>query len=174
MKKYIKYTVLICLIITLFNSCLNDYLDVSPESGLTEEEVFSKYENALSFFDYVYADNKSAAISNAFKLHWAYSTQKFSLEALTDVVDPGRLQQGQNYKGGSIYPSNLLIDWNYSNGNINEKYGMFNPMWRAIRIANITLEKIGMLNNASDQDKWDLIAQAYFVRGFCHFEAFRG
>lgn len=174
MKKYIQYSIFFSSILLLFSSCLNDYLDVSPESGLTEEEVFSKYENALSFFDYVYADNEEAAISNAFKLHWSFSTQKFSLEALTDVVDPGRLQQGQNYKSGSIYPSTLIIDWSYSNGNIKEKYGMFNSMWRATRIANITLEKIHMLSNATDQDKWDLKAQAFFVRGFCLFEAFRG
>ena len=30
-------------------SCLNEYLDKAPDAGLTEEEVFSKYDN---FQDY--------------------------------------------------------------------------------------------------------------------------
>ncbi len=170
MNKYKSIFLIFVFSILIFSSCLNEYLDMSPESGLTENEVFSKYENAKKFFDFVYADSESASINTAFKLHWSYNTQKFSLEALTDMTDAGRLMQSQVFKGGKMYPSALLLDANQGV----KKFGFFNPMWRAIRIANITLEKINQIQNATPQNIDDLKAQAFFVRGFCHFEVFRG
>jgi len=170
MKRYFNLFISIGLCLLLFTSCLDKYLDVSPESGLTEKEVFSKYENARKFFDYVYLDRGSASISTAFKLCWSMSTQKFSLESLTDMSDTGRRQTAQPFKAGVIFPNTTLID--FKDGNY--YFGFFNPMWRATRIANITLEKIDEIQDISKTDYYDLKAQAFFVRGFCLFEVFRG
>ena len=169
MKRYFNLFISIGLSLLLFTSCLNDYLDVSPESGLTEKEVFSKYDNAKKFFDYVYLDRKEASISTAFKFCWSTSTQKFSLESLTDMSDTGRRQTAQLFKAGNIYPNTTLLD--FSDGGL--KFGFFNPMWRATRIANITLEHIDEIQDVNILDYYDLKAQAFFVRGFCLFEVFR-
>jgi len=52
MKKY--YLIIILFVSFTFVSCLDDYLDKAPESGLVTEDVFSKYENFKLFFDAVY------------------------------------------------------------------------------------------------------------------------
>ena len=170
MKRYFNLFISIGLCLLLFTSCLDKYLDVSPESGLTEKEVFSKYENARKFFDYVYLDRGPASISTSFKLCWSMSTQKFSLESLTDMSDTGRRQTAQPFKAGNIFPNITLIDW--ADGKFT--FGFFAPMCKATRIANITLEKIDEIQDISKIDYYDLKAQAFFVRGFCLFEVFRG
>lgn len=169
MKKYFILSITFVFLLTLNTSCLNEFLDVSPESGLTDEEVFSKYENMRKFFDYIYLDRKEASMSTSFKLAWNMGTQKFSLDALTDMSDMGRLQTCQKFKAGVIYPNTTLID--FTDGNF--KFGFFNPMWRVIRIANTVLPKVDLLKDATQEQIWDLKAQAFFARGFCHFELFR-
>ncbi|MFT3752617.1 MAG: RagB/SusD family nutrient uptake outer membrane protein [Paludibacter sp.] len=175
MKKLFIFIIYLSFSSLLLTSCLGDYLNVSPESGLDEEQVFSKQENFKKFFDIVYSDYGTYAISTGFGLHWAYSSQKFSLESLTDMSDAGRLQLSQPYKRGTMYPSQILYSfneptWSAPNG---EQFGWFNAMWKAIRVANIALEKVDMIQNATEEEKNDLRAQAYFVRGFCHFQLSR-
>lgn len=175
MKKFSIFFISIGIVLFSLTSCLEDYLDVSPESGLNEKEVFTKLENFKKFFDIVYSDYGNYAIATAYPLHWSYSSQKFSLESLTDMSDPGRLQLGQQFKRGTIYPSNMLYnfkEWGWS-APTGEQFGWFEPLWRATRVANIALEKIDMIQNATQEEKDDLRAQAYFVRGFALFELFR-
>lgn len=175
MKKYFKIIIALSISSLMLSSCLDDFLNVSPESGLSDEEVFTKYENFKKFFDVVYSDYGNYAIAGAFPLHWSYSSQKFSLESLTDMSDAGRLQESQKYKRGNMYPSQLMYNfkeptWSQPNG---ELFGWFESMWKATRVANIALEKINMIQNATQEQKDDLRAQAYFVRGFCLFSLFR-
>ena len=54
MKKYIVLLISIILLPVIFSSCLESYLDKSPESGLKTEEVFGKLENFKKFFLAVY------------------------------------------------------------------------------------------------------------------------
>lgn len=42
----------------LTTSCLKEYLDKAPESGLTEDIVFTKYANFKLFFDAIYDGRK--------------------------------------------------------------------------------------------------------------------
>mgnify|MGYP007116721686 CR=1 FL=1 len=44
MKKYFKIIIALSISSLMLTSCLDDFLNVSPESGLTDEEVFTKYE----------------------------------------------------------------------------------------------------------------------------------
>jgi hypothetical protein len=50
MKKFIILLLFTGLGLFIAPSCLEDYLDKAPESGLTEEEIFTKYENFKNFF----------------------------------------------------------------------------------------------------------------------------
>ncbi len=159
----------------MFTSCLDEYLNVSPESGLDDEAVFTKYENFKKFFDVVYSDYGNYAIATAYPLHWSYSSQKFTLESLTDMCDMGRLQLSQPFKRGTMYPSTMLYnhkEWGWS-APAGEQFGWFDPLWKATRVANIALEKVDLIQNATQEEKDDLRAQAYFVRGFALFELFR-
>ncbi len=175
MKKIFIFIISLIFSSLLLTSCLDDYLNVSPESGLTDEEVFTKLENFKKFFDVVYSDYGTYSIATSFGLHWAYSSLKFSLESLTDMSDAGRLQLSQPFKRGTMYPTTLLYNFREPTWSLpfGEQFGWFEAMWKATRVANIALRKVDLIKNATLEEKDDLRAQAYFVRGFCLFQLSR-
>jgi hypothetical protein len=153
-------------------SCLEDYLDKAPESGLTEDEIYTKLENFKKFFNAVYEGQKYYSggsawrdynIKTAFPLYFSFWDQKYSLEGMTDAADQGRYMEGHTFKSGSC---SFINKFTYD-GN---RRPILESMFMCIRISNIALEKIDLLQDASQEDKDDLIAQAHFVRAFCHFE----
>ena len=169
MKKYFRFILVLSFSSLLFTSCLEEFLNVSPESGLDDQQVFSKQENFKKFFDVVYADYGKYGIASAFPLHWSFSGQKYSMESLTDFSDTGRDGNCLNFRRANIFPASTL----YNISESGEYFGWFEPIWRATRVANIALEKVDMIQNATEAEKNDLRAQAYFVRGFCLFAIFR-
>lgn len=172
MKKRNIIPLLSVFLIFIFQtSCLDNYLDKAPESGLSENDVFSKYENFKLFFDAVYkgqnSSSKNVNIQTGYSLYFSFWDQKYTWDALTDMSDMGRIMESQTIKGGQI---GALVNKFTYDGN---RRPILQSMFTIIRISNIALEKINMLQNATEEDKNDFIAQAHFVRAFAHFTLFK-
>lgn len=163
MKRYFLLPVaLMCMFI--HTSC-TDYLDKAPESGLTEEEVFGKYVNFKNFFNTVYSGQKNRNIKCSFPLYFAAWDQKFSMEALTELADNGRLIAGQTIKGGSMGAD--ISKFTYDNSGTRRP--ILDAMFKVIHTSNVALQKLHMIKDASPENIEDLKAQAFFVRGYAHF-----
>lgn len=176
MKKHIVLFVFLAMSLILPSSCLKEYLDKSPESGLTTEEVFSRYDNFKKFFDAVYEGRKKYSVNNtwydynikcAFPLYFDFWDQKYTWEGLTDMADMGRYMEGQTVKGGQI--SSIVDKYTYDGA----RRPILESMFMCIRICNITLQNIHLLQDVDQTVIDDYTAQAHFVRAFCHFELFR-
>lgn len=152
-------------------SCLDDYLDKAPDVGLTREEVFSNYQNFKSYFYSVYYgngnDNDNFNIKCHFPLYFHLWDQKMTCESLTDMCDMSRIQYAQPPKRG-IGADLFANQWGYYS---NRKKVIFS--WKAIRVCNTAIMNIDLVKDISTSDKDDMLAQAYFVKAFCHFELFR-
>lgn len=165
MKKRLATILAIALCAT---SCLNDYLDRAPDAGLDEEEVFTKLENFKQYFYSVYY-GANFNIRPHFGLSFDGNNQKFNFESLTDMCDQSRYQWCQPVKQGDGASAIWVVGYNtYMDAAAKAKY-----TWQCIRVCNMTIEKIDMLQDAGEKDRNDLLGQAYFVRAFCHFEIFR-
>ncbi len=165
MKRYITLFLLYLGGVFFLTSCLEEYLDKAPESGLTESEVFAKFENAKKFFDIVYNPNTDNN-GGVFYSSELSITAKGSLDydCVTDFCDAGRVMWWQYHKWGPL-------------GDNNVHFGPMLPAhFKNIRRANMfiqNVEKKKSLKDGKPEEIDDLIAQAHFVRGFCHFEVFR-
>ena len=171
-----KIKIIIMLIgLSLFStSCLEEYLDVAPEAGLTEEDIFTKYNNFKSFFDRVYEGQRKFGsnwrdynIKTAYPLYFAFWDQKYSWWAMTDLVDQGRYMESQAIKNGTI---GSIVGKFIDDGN---RRPILQSMFEVIRICNISLSKLDQIQDASPDEILDLEAQAHFVRAFAHLELFR-
>lgn len=171
-----NYIILILSLGVLTCSCLDDYLDRAPESGLTTEEVFSKYENFRLFFDAVYngtgKDDPSQPnnwynfnIRTSYNLYLTSSDLRCTWEGLTEAADMGRINR-QAIKMGEIEAN---LQWFTTH----RVAPILNSMFKVIRICNVSLDNIDMLTDASQQTINDLKGQAHFVRGYAHFALFR-
>ncbi len=141
------------------SSC-SDYLDKVPQSDLTDNEVFTNYQNVRSYFDVVYTLNgvfKASILGTS-------SFGSLHLDNMCDFADGGRVMWNAYHKWGPLgdnvgphYYNNILV-----------------PFFKYIRISNMVLENVHRIQDArSEDDINDLIGQAHFVRAFCHFELFR-
>jgi starch-binding outer membrane protein, SusD/RagB family len=183
MKKFIILTMLAGLMVLLPTSCidkfLNDYLDKAPEQGLTEDQIFTRLTNFKLFFDAVYAGRQTKAgiwvggmsdfnIKLCFPFYWDAWDQKYSIEGVTDAADMGRYMEGHAWKSGNMSET-IVNKMTYD--------GARNPVlascFLCIRIANIALRKVDLIEDATQEEKDDLRAQAYFVRALCHFTLFQ-
>ena len=173
MKKYIILLACIILFPVIFSSCLESYLDKSPESGLTTDDVFKKVDNFKKFFLTVYEGRqldgttwRDYNIKCGMPFYFGMWDQKYTWEGLTDCADMGRYMEGQTFKSGQV--SAFVNKFTYDRA----RRPILGSMFTAIRICNLTLENIKLLQ--TDQAIIDqYTAEAHFVRAFAHFELFR-
>jgi hypothetical protein len=179
MKKYILIILLTGMSLVLPTSCLKEYLDKAPESGLTDEQVFGKYDNFKLFFDAVY-EGRQWFISNpsgwydfniktAMPLYFDMWDQKYTWEGITDAADQGRYMEGHNFKSGSV--SSFVSKFTYDG----KRRPILSSMFTDIRICNMTLQNIHYLEESGVDpvEINDFKGQAHFIRAFCHFELMR-
>ena len=146
MKKILRHIIVLAVtlsIMPLASSCLNAYLDKAPDSGLSEEEVFSKYQNYKSFFYAVYTGSNSKL--RAFHpLTFAFNNKKFTFEGLTDMCDMARLTDSQSIKMGNGNNAIWIVGYNTTGGS-NKEAAKVTYAWRILRICNIAIDKIDKL-----------------------------
>jgi hypothetical protein len=193
MKKHLILVSVLSMSMILITSCkkfLNDYLDKAPESGLTEDVVFTKYANFKLFFDALYSGQKY--YNAGWRDTWNYRSctplymdtwdQKYCLNSTTDAIDQGRYMEGHAWKSGNMSET-IIAKLCYD--------GSRRPVLGAclddIRICNIALAKdnvTGLRDNIAritditpkenDQVvKDDFRAQAFFMRAYFHFTLYR-
>ncbi|MBC8005886.1 MAG: RagB/SusD family nutrient uptake outer membrane protein [Verrucomicrobia bacterium] len=169
-----RLIVLLSISLTFFlSSCLESYLDKSPESGLTTEDIFTKYDNFKKFFNAVYDGRqldgttwRDYNIKMGYPLYFNFWDQKYTWEGMTDCADMGRYMESQTFKSGQV--SAFVNKFTYDRA----RRPILGSMFTAIRTCNLSLKNIHMLQ-ADQADIDDLIAQAHFVRAFAHFELFK-
>lgn len=162
------------LVPVIMASCKEDFLDKSPESGLTTSEVFGKYDNFKRFFDTIYEGTKLDGstwrdynIKTAFSLYFNFWDQKYTLESLTDMSDMGRMMDAQVVKAGSV--SAVINKMTYDQA----RRPILGSMFQIIRICNMSLANIDLLKDVNPADINDFKGQAHFIRAFAHFTLFR-
>lgn len=168
---------LVTVVSLLINtSCLKEYLDKAPESGLTEEIVFTKYANFKLFFDAVYDGREY--FSGGWRNTWNYKCctplymdtwdQKYCINSTTDMCDQGRYMEGQAWKSGNM--SETIVGKLCYDG---KRRPVLGTCFDDIRICNLALKNIERVQDADDDIKNDFRGQAYFFRAFFHFTLFR-
>lgn len=169
MKKYLYIFLLTGLTLFGLPSCLKSYLDQAPESGLSEDEVFSKYNNFKNYLYQVYEGRKYFSggwydynIKTGFPLYFSFWDQKYSWEGMTDAADMGRYMESQTFKSGQV--SAFVNKFTYDG----KRRPILESMFTAIRVCNMAIKNIDKLKDASDKDKNDFLGQAHFVRAFAH------
>jgi tetratricopeptide (TPR) repeat protein len=178
MKKYIILSLCLGLYVVSMTSCLEEYLDKAPEAGLAKEDVFTKYENFIKYFNTVYdgytikftdqggGANDNYNIRAAYPLFCPYVTT-YSWEGLTPMCDQGYLAASSHYIKSGIFSQNRIQSFTYFSKPI------LASMFILIRTANTTMKNISLLTDGTQENIDDLIAQAYFARAFAHFELVR-
>jgi hypothetical protein len=176
MKKHFIPLLIAGMSLVFTTSCLKQYLDKAPESGLTEDIVFTKYANFKSFFDAIYDGRKY--YSGSYRDTWNYKStlplymdlwdQKYCINSTTDACDQGRYMEGQAWKSGNM--SETIVSKLCYDG---ARRPVLGACFDDIRICNIAIRNVKRIQDADEDTKNDFRGQAYFFRAWFHFTLFR-
>lgn len=144
------------------------YLDKEADSTISEKEAFKNFTNFQGFVEEIYN-----CIPDKEKNYWTTSwnwgdDEVFNLEGswhMTNQVDLGNFWAWQNGSGNWLDKSN--VDPTSTD---KFRHALWPHAWYCIRKANMGLENLDKLTEATQEEK-DLIAgQLYFFRAWWHFE----
>jgi hypothetical protein len=169
MKKYIFKSVVILAFLSSF-SC-EDYLDKAPESSLSVNEVFKDFDHAQGFIEELYAYVVEYGNGGHWQTDYIYGD-----DAITNTpwqpsaqIDKGDLKFwiGDNFTYLVVGPRR---DQNPADARPFERYGVWDGSWKGIRKANIAIQNVELMVNATQEEKDVILGQAYFFRAFFHYE----
>ncbi len=155
-----------CLLLGSF-SC-EEYLDKTIETDLDQEEVFKNFDNAQGFVEEMYA----MVVNYGTATHWqgymcygddAIGTQNWQFDYR---IDQGRYWNWIGGIGTFFYNDNA----NTSDGLPFRRAGIWQSSWAGIRKANIVIDKIDLMIDATEAERDAILGQAYFFRAFFHHE----
>lgn len=166
--KYINFSMIAILGFFLF-AC-EDYLDKSPEMGVTDKEVYSKYHSFRGALDkvYVYDHDFFMPASNGYV---------FALgdEGITTASgDPALTINNGNYQNHTSIETGWALLSNQGLTSIELRYMPIAYMvFKNMRTVNICIERIDEIEDATPRQKEELLGQAYFYRAWNYFQLIR-
>lgn len=160
-----NYLIVILLILITDSWSCEEYLDKIEASDLTEKDVFGTYIDFQGFEDQLY-DCVIAYMNHANNCSYNYGDHVIANASgmPTSFWDKGDYWQWYNNTTKTIF---------HEAQNDGTFTGIWDSSWKGIRIANICIEKINLLTDATTEQRNFLLGQAYFFRGFLHWEIIR-
>lgn len=167
MKKYIIYRVSLFLIIFGFASC-TDYLDRAPEAEISSTEAFINFTNFQGFTEELYSTVPDY-IGCVWACSWLMADELLHKEGgiwLNDAFDKG------DYWAWTTAAWISWLDAGSANTSTSSSFDkdLWPNAWFAIRKANLGLENLENLLDATQEEKDLIKGQLLFFRGFYHFE----
>lgn len=151
-------------------SC-TDYLDKAPGSDIDEVEPYKNYRNFQGFVEEMYG-GLPAVTGNDYHTSWNLGEDEYwepsDTRPLAYHIDNGDFRcivnDGEYFYG---FPRNgngdPESDDQHNKGNI------WKLSWKCIRKANIGLDNLNLLQDATQEEKDIIKGQLLFFRGFYHF-----
>lgn len=156
MKFKFNFVVSTIILLLALASCEN-YLDKAPEATITEKDAYGNFRSFQGFIEELYVcipdPNKCGA----------WNQYLFADEVLQNNIyafDQGNYWSQSSY----LYGTSVLL----SNNSRDKR--LWPLAWYAIRKANLALEKLPLLVDATQEEKDLIKGQALFFRGFFYFE----
>jgi len=169
-KSTLKYVGVALMGMILTTSC-EKYLDKAPEVNITEQDVFSKFTSFQGFVEDLYQNVVDVTLCTDATMNFNWGD---------DVICSYQFMVGPSFEKGDYWiwqttsrsPFNGTISGGATQTAKGTK-GYWANGWYGIRNANIAISNVNKLI-AGTQEERDLIAgQAYFFRGYLHFEILR-
>ena len=150
MQSLYKITVIFFLV--LITSCKKDFLTLTPRDLLTDQNFYKTEKDAQNSLNGVYAalqpEESFANVRDAADIDWQMSGDMYGMDGNLDRVTIASL----------ILPANNTI--------IRDVY---RGAYQGIGRANVTIERVGAMNNLDAKVKSLVVAQAKFLRGLFYY-----
>lgn len=169
MRKITETILILASVALCCSSC--KYLDIAPEFGLPETAVFSNYANFKAYLESAYnGDGDQLGTSGnqyppnamfaSFPTVMDANAYRYTMMTITDACDAGRYLRCHTIKSGTLGQNASIF--------VDGRIPIIKGGYKVIRICNNCIEHIDILQDASQEDKDDMMGQAYFLRAYEH------
>ena len=145
-------------------SC-TDYLDKAPNSDIAATDPYKNFKNFQGFVEELYACIP-VVTNNEYHTCWNYGEEEYWEPQETRLqardVDNG------NFWGWTTAYYGYPRSGNFGSGR-REKANLWGACWYGIRKANIGIESLDLLVNATEEERNLIEGQLYFFRAWLHF-----
>lgn len=168
MKRHILYIALAALSLT---AC-TDYLDKAPESEISDTEAFKDFRNFQGYVEELYYCITDFVKGGHYTNSWNWGEDEIQNVGI-DYHMVYKVDQG-DFWGWQIEHDGWGAGWmdgssfDPSGGNFTHK--MWPAAWYGIRKANMGLENLALLTDATQEQKDFIKGQLLFFRGWFHFQ----
>ena len=152
----------------LLSSC-EDYLDKSPDMGITDKEVFQNYLSYRGVLDKVYVLTCDPFLSTHGGGRFAFGDEGL-------CTAKGTCHRDLNDGNFMLTKDNLELGWYTSeamNSVATNKMPIIAMAMRNLRTVNLCISHIDDLQDATPEQRDQLLGQAYFFRAWNYFEIIR-
>ncbi len=156
----------VLFILFILGSC-EDYLDKAPESTLSEKEIFGSFFSFQGFVEELYnciCDYEGIMAANN---QQGFNPGDVMLSTKPLMWDDGNLWSQYNL----MYANTLKPDFTYTANSARMRVWPF--YWYGIRKANLGLDRLDLLTDATQEEKEFIKGQCLFFRAFFTFELSR-
>jgi starch-binding outer membrane protein, SusD/RagB family len=170
MRKYLIRIVTITAVIFIslgLDSC-KKYLDKSPLTDINSTQAFKNFQNFQGFTEELYS---SLPLLTAVGSHnnWNFGDDEMWEPTETRLLEYNIDQGDYRAWNSAVFGSWFKNGGNPSSQNNADKGNLWGLSWYAIRKANIGIANLGLLTDATDEEKNLIAGQLYFFRGWYHF-----
>ncbi|MFV0505726.1 MAG: RagB/SusD family nutrient uptake outer membrane protein [Bacteroidales bacterium] len=158
------------LLVSVFVSC-TDYLDKAPNSDIDPEEAFQNFRNFQGFTEELY---------NCITLYTAsgwHNSWNLGEEEYWEPGQPGilayQIDEGNYWAWTNAYYNFLSPGGNPSSSARTNKGSLWSLSWYGIRKANIGIDNLELMVDATQEERNLIAGQLYFFRAWFHFELMR-
>lgn len=151
----------------LFVTSCTEYLDKAPESEISATEAFENYKNFQGFTEELY-NCIPLYTASSWHNNWNFGDDEYWEPSETRMF-AYNVEQGDYWAWNTALWTPFNTGGNSSNQSRDSKGNLWGLSWYGIRKANVGIENLDQLVDASNEER-DLIAgQLYFFRGWFHF-----
>lgn len=172
MKKHKIIYLLILFASAVYGISCKKYLEKTPVADISEKDVFTSFDTYQGYVETMYDDI----------VDWVHLTSRFAEFNWGDDIIPTRTQgfiegdyffviasSGTNANSPfyNIAATRASGAWN---NNLTRRQAIWQNSWFGIRAANVALAHLNDLVDATEEQKRFIEGQAYFFRGYFHWE----
>ena len=170
MKK-LRYILLYITALLSFTGC-EEYLDKAPESTLTIEEIFKDFVHAQGFVEELYAYVVDYAEGGHWETDYLLGDDAICNEVWlgSGSIDRGDLFGLVNDGGFTYFATHDPATNSSSDNSPFNRWGIYDGAVKGIRKANLVIENIDLMVDATQAERDVILGQAYFFRAFFHLE----
>ena len=150
-----------------FGSC-EDYLDRSPDDGLSEDDVYKDYNSLLGFMDRIFLNGDILIFTHGIN---SYSNTYVTVGNLSDEYASVRDDDPSKFVNAGNWLENASTRFEIGSKSDGANFkSAISRAYTGLRIVNRVINGVDQVKSITEDQKRKLLGQAHFLRAYFYFE----